>query len=79
MIIDPPRGGLSKKLRHWIIEHGPGKVLSISCDWGTLSRDLSELLKVYRFSGPFHLLNVNPGTFRMETLVFLERQPTIGH
>jgi len=73
LIMDPPRGGLSKKLRQWITRSGPESILFFSCELSTLARDLKELLRTYRISGPIQLLDVSPGTFRMETVITLKR------
>ncbi|PIE89463.1 MAG: hypothetical protein CR997_10870 [Acidobacteria bacterium] len=73
MILDPPRSGLSNKLKQWIVEKGPASVLLFSCEWSTLARDLSALLKSYRIIEPLHIIDVNPGTFRAEAAVFLTR------
>jgi len=73
LILDPPRIGLSRKIRDWIVRQGPESVLFFSCEWGTLTRDLKALLKSYEIEGPLHLLDVSPGTFRMESVVMLRR------
>ena len=74
MILDPPRVGLSKKLRDWILEHGPQHLAMFSCDPGTFVRDLNHLLQRYSFAAPFHLMDVNPGTNRLEVFVCLVRK-----
>lgn len=74
MITDPPRGGLSKQLAHWILAHGPRHLLMFSCDAPTLARDIRRLEKSYAIHGPFHIMNVNPGTSRFEVSICLIRR-----
>ena len=44
LIVDPPRKGLSASAKKYIIEHKPKKLVYVSCDSATLSRDLKDIL-----------------------------------
>jgi tRNA/tmRNA/rRNA uracil-C5-methylase (TrmA/RlmC/RlmD family) len=75
LILDPPREGLSKRLRQWIVEEGPDALLYFSCDMGSFARDLRQLMTAFEPVSPILAMNVNPGTLRLETAVMLARRP----
>lgn len=55
VVVDPPRKGCDKKLLDTIIEMKPKKVVYVSCDVGTLARDLSILEQ-----GGYKVIEVQP-------------------
>jgi 23S rRNA (uracil1939-C5)-methyltransferase len=72
LVLDPPRSGMSNKVLDFIKRSGPKKVVYISCNPATLSRDLKALLeeKTYRIERvvPFDMF---PQNFHVETAVAL--------
>lgn len=44
LIVDPPRKGLSDEVKKYIITNRPKRIVYVSCDSATLSRDLNEIL-----------------------------------
>jgi 23S rRNA (uracil1939-C5)-methyltransferase len=71
LILDPPRSGL-KNLNLWVSKLKPLKMVYVSCDPHTLTRDLASLsgYKILEIS----LFDFFPSTFHFETMVFLERK-----
>ncbi len=74
VIVDPPRKGLAEGLPRLIAERfSPKRIVYVSCDPATLSRDLAEFEKCgYKTvsATPFDLF---PRTSHVECIVFLER------
>lgn len=73
VIIDPPRAGLDSKTIKYLIEINPEKIIYVSCDPATLSRDLKEL------NSKFNILEVTPvnmfpRTYHVECISVLERR-----
>ncbi len=74
IVVDPPRKGLTHGLIDTIEEMSPKRVVYVSCDPGTLARDL----KIFRDKGfdiseitPFDLF---PRTSHVETVVLMSRK-----
>ena len=74
-ILDPPRSGLEAPMRQWLQEQGPHALLYISCDMASFARDLKSLGETYRIDSPIHVMNLNPGTLKLELAVMLVRNP----
>lgn len=70
MIIDPPRRGF-KQIEKWVGFYQPSSLLYISCDIGTLKRDLKKL-SGYQVKKSL-LVDFFPGTYHYESLIYLER------
>ncbi|HEX4963966.1 MAG TPA: TRAM domain-containing protein [Thermoanaerobaculia bacterium] len=70
VVVDPPRGGLSKDVRHALLLRKPARLTYVSCHPAALARDLRELTDAYRIE---HLAFVDlfPQTGHMEVLVQL--------
>ena len=72
--VDPPRKGLAEDVVDTIADMGPQRVVYVSCDPGTLGRD------VKRFAGRGHTLkkavavDMFPRTAHVETVVLLSRE-----
>ncbi len=75
VIVDPPRGGLEPNVAPWLAKCGASRILYVSCDPATLTRDLEGLRAGYRISR-VRLFQMFPRTARFETLVRLEKR---GH
>ncbi|MBO4570280.1 MAG: 23S rRNA (uracil(1939)-C(5))-methyltransferase RlmD [Clostridia bacterium] len=76
LILDPPRKGVDLKVIEAISELKPKKIIYVSCDSSTLSRDVRLILdnnegyKITRVS-PFDMF---PQTRHVETLLILEKE-----
>ena len=73
VILDPPRGGLSKTVLDSVVDLGPDLIAYISCDPATLARDIQRLdKKGYRLeeSTPFDMF---PQTYHIESLNLIHR------
>lgn len=73
MIVDPPRGGLERRSMDGTLSLGPRKLVYVSCDPATLSRDAHRLIEGgYRLAQitPFDLF---PQTFHIESISIFER------
>lgn len=70
LIIDPPRKGLDKKSKEFILTKLPPKIIYVSCDPNTLIRDLKELEKYYKIIN-FKLLDMFSYTYHVESICFL--------
>jgi 23S rRNA (uracil1939-C5)-methyltransferase len=72
VILDPPRAGLHKDVTQALLEAAPERILYLSCNISTQSRDVQLLLEKYKivFS---RLYNFFPRTPHVEGLVVLEK------
>ena len=73
VIVDPPRTGMSKEAVHGLIAMQPSRIVYVSCDVATLSRDARRLVDAgYRIS---HLeaFDLFPNTAHVETLIVFEQ------
>jgi len=76
VIVDPPRAGLSEKMRTGLIKLAPERLAYVSCNPQTMARDLAELVR-----GGYELLRVTPVnmfpmTKHVECVVCLSRKKT---
>jgi len=72
-VVDPPRGGLGERVARMLTTLGAPRVVYVSCDPVTLSRDLVTLLAGgYRIE-QVHLVDVFPQTYHLESVVHLAR------
>lgn len=72
LIIDPPRKGLDKNSKNFILQKLPQKIIYVSCDPHTLMRDLKELEKEYEIV-EFKILDMFSYTYHTECYVKLSR------
>jgi 23S rRNA (uracil1939-C5)-methyltransferase len=70
VIVDPPRSGLTPKLRRTLIERRPRHLTYVSCHPPTLARDLRELLPLYQVDS-LTLLDMFPQTGHLEAVIQL--------
>ena len=78
IIVDPPRKGLSKESINTILKLGPSKIIYVSCDSATLSRDLDILCDSNNRFRIERLCNIDmfPHTTHVETVCLLsQRKP----
>jgi 23S rRNA (uracil1939-C5)-methyltransferase len=72
VFLNPPRGGVDPRVIETLLAHPPQKLIYISCDPGTLSRDLKALQSGFAIEGVFPF-DMFPQTVHVETLVNLNR------
>lgn len=73
IVVDPPRAGLSKEMRRGLVELAPDRIIYVSCNPQTLSRDISALKQSgYEIK---HAIPVNmfPMTAHCECVASLEK------
>jgi 23S rRNA (uracil1939-C5)-methyltransferase len=70
LLVDPPRNGLSRKVREGVLALRPERLTYVSCNPPTLARDLRQLTEVYRVEG-WALADLFPQTGHMEAVVQL--------
>lgn len=70
IIIDPPRSGLDRKTRNFLIKVKSKYLIYISCDPVTLARDLNDLKRRYLLSS-IKVFNMFPRTYHVECVVLL--------
>ena len=72
MILDPPRVGLLGNMISIIKQKQVKKIIYISCDVDTLSRDLNQLRNFYKIKS-VSVFDMFPKTIHIETVVELEK------
>ncbi len=73
VVMDPPRGGLGESVVHRLVSLGVPRLIYVSCDPATLSRDLGGLLMAgYRIEQA-HLVDLFPQTYHLESVFHLIR------
>lgn len=70
IFVDPPRKGLEKELIDRILKLNIKKIIYISCDPGTLSRDLNLLKDKYQID-TIDCVDMFPFSFHIETVCSL--------
>ena len=75
LVVDPPRKGLDETTRQAILTLKAPKVVYVSCDPGTLVRDLKILSEHYSIE-KIELTDMFPQTVHVETVVLLELKKT---
>ena len=72
IIVDPPRKGLDKKTREFILKKLPTKIIYVSCNPNTLMRDLKELESIYEISD-YKILDMFSYTYHAESFCVLKK------
>ena len=67
VFVDPPRKGLDSKFLNSLIESQVKKIVYISCDVGTFSRDISILKRYYNIDS-IDFVDMFPRTYHIETV-----------
>lgn len=70
VILDPPRPGLSHKVMIKVLDLLPERIIYLSCNPATFSRDLRKLSAQYDIES-VRMIDFFPQTFHIETLAFL--------
>jgi 23S rRNA (uracil1939-C5)-methyltransferase len=73
VIVDPPRNGLSRRVRAVIGSKAPSRLTYVSCHAGTLARDLRAFSELYSIE-ELVLLDLFPQTGHMEVVTQLVRR-----
>jgi tRNA/tmRNA/rRNA uracil-C5-methylase (TrmA/RlmC/RlmD family) len=73
VVVDPPRGGLEKRVAIHLSRSNAAKIFYVSCDPATLMRDLRILSVSYEVES-VRWFNMFPRTARFETFVVLKRK-----
>ena len=73
VVVDPPRSGLGDSVIHRLVNLGAPRMMYVSCDPATLSRDLAGLLRAGYRVEQAHLVDLFPQTYHLESVVHLVR------
>ncbi|MBN1518491.1 MAG: class I SAM-dependent RNA methyltransferase [Spirochaetales bacterium] len=73
VVLDPPRGGLSKTVRAWLARSAPPRVAYVSCDPVSFARDAGELCRNGYELSSVGVFDFYPQTSHIETLGRFER------
>ena len=73
VIVDPPRDGMEPNVPKWLAESKAPRILYVSCDPATLTRDLKTICRSYDIES-VRWFNMFPRTARFETLVVLGKK-----
>ncbi len=71
ILLDPPRMGLSKKALDNVLSALPGRIVYVSCNPTTFSRDLNRLMPKYEVES-IRMVDLFPQTYHIEVLAFLK-------
>ncbi len=73
VLVDPPRAGLSRKVRSALLNAAPRRLTYVSCDAATLARDLGDLTRDFDLES-ISFFDVFPQTAHIETVAQLLRR-----
>lgn len=74
IIIDPPRSGMERPVRDYLIKSGAYQIISMSCDMATHARDIAKLIcNGYEIKNVY-LLDFYPNTSHIESLIELRKK-----
>ena len=73
VIVDPPRAGLDKVTKDFLLKKIPEKIIYVSCNPITLVRDLNELAKSYDIKS-VNVVDMFSYSYHVETVMFLEKK-----
>ncbi len=74
VVVDPPRKGLTPEVIETIVNMSPLRVVYVSCDPGTLSRDLKHFSALGYAPTAGTAVDMFPKTAHVETVILLERK-----
>jgi 23S rRNA (uracil1939-C5)-methyltransferase len=73
VIVDPPRSGLDQKTLTYLLEEGVSKMVYVSCDLMTLTRDLGYLSEKYEIQ-EITPVDLFPNTYHVESVCVLNKR-----
>lgn len=73
IVVDPPRKGISADVVEAMGQMAPRKIVYVSCDPGTLARDVKRLEEIGYFFRSAAAVDLFPRTHHVETVAVLER------
>lgn len=73
VIVDPPRAGLDKVTKDFLLKKIPEKIIYVSCNPITLVRDLNELAKTYDIKS-VNVVDMFSYSYHVETVMLLEKK-----
>lgn len=73
VILDPPRRGIAQNVVNYLKKIKPVKLILISCDSATLSRDIHKFDEIYDLK-KISLIDMFPQTHLIESIALLERK-----
>ncbi len=71
LLLDPPRKGLDKKTRNFLLQKKYPNLVYVSCDPATLTRDIMELKTIYTLE-EITLVDMFPKTYHVECVCLLK-------
>ncbi len=74
VIVDPPRPGLSIKVKEHLLSLKPKEIIYVSCNPTTLARDVEKLSECYSLDGAVKPIDMFPQTPHIECVVRLIRK-----
>ena len=74
VVVDPPRKGLGEEVIPVIAAMGPERVVYVSCDPGTLARDVKRFAGLGYRTVRAAAVDMFPRTRHVETIVLLQRE-----
>ncbi len=74
IVLDPPRAGTTKSFIECATQLSPRKIVYISCDPKTLTRDLVQFRKCGYVTNKIELVDMFPYTNHVETVVLMSRK-----
>ena len=72
--LDPPRKGCDEKLLETVVKMAPSRIVYVSCDPGTLARDVKVLVERGYEVKRVRACDMFGGSFHVETVVLLSQQ-----
>ena len=72
--LDPPRKGCDEKLLETVVKMAPSRIVYVSCDPGTLARDVKVLVERGYEVKRVRACDMFGGSFHVETVVLLQRK-----
>ena len=73
LVVDPPREGLNKNVVENIIRIKPKKIIYVSCDPMTFSRDINLIKDYYKLSD-LNIIDMFADTYHIEVISLLEKK-----